>query len=222
MALGSATAQRRRGHSARCEREFVEALFAVVEAEFGLLEECGKARSSQPVELLMTAFGIVPEAFDAVDVNAVLNIDGAVALPVFVDAVMPGEAGLDQPVIAAKPVGDDLGRQLDLPLDDGHECCFRTVFHDLTMHRPAALQDPEHRRLVRIAAPRVAAGAITRARHPPTTSAATPPEPPEPPPICRPYRCRTRSRAGPRRSAIRSCRSLPPAAPLPIRHSPAP
>ena len=75
----------------------------------------------------------------------------------FGDPVVPPEARLDQAVVASKAVGGDLGGELDAAFDDGLKRCFRTVFHDLTMHPPAAFEDAEDRDFLRSAPPGLAA-----------------------------------------------------------------
>ncbi len=56
--------------------------FAIVEAEVSILEEDEKGVAAQAGELLMAAFGLAPEALDAVDVVAPFAEDGLVGVGV--------------------------------------------------------------------------------------------------------------------------------------------
>ena len=129
------------------------------EAELCLLEEGWKAVFPQPVELLVASLCKAPEALDPVDVDSVFDEDRMVLAIGFGDAVMLGEACFDEAVVAAEAVCCQLRRERDTPLDDGLECCFRAVFHDLAMHAPAAFEDPEDRRLAARPSPRLAPNA---------------------------------------------------------------
>jgi hypothetical protein len=95
----------------------------------------------------MAAFGVAPEALDAVDVDARCTEDRLVRIGVLVDPVVAREARLDQAMISGKAVGGDLGLWGDLALQDGGKRCFRTVFHDLAMDTPAAFKEAENRGL---------------------------------------------------------------------------
>ncbi|MFA5539772.1 MAG: hypothetical protein WDA23_11260 [Gemmobacter sp.] len=98
----------------------------------------------------MPPFGIAPEALDAVDMDAPIREDRTVWIGIFVDPVMLREARFHEAVIAAEPVGGELGREVDLTRDDSLKRCFRTVFHDLAMHAAATFEDAKDRRLARI------------------------------------------------------------------------
>jgi hypothetical protein len=142
--------------SAGFEKDLVEVICAVVEAELGFLEEDGEGLAAQAVELLVAALGITPEALDAVDVDALLGKDGVVGVGVLVDPVMAREACLDQAVIGGKAVRRDLGLRRDPALQDRRQRCFRTVFHDLAMDPPTPFEDAEDGGLAARPAPALA------------------------------------------------------------------
>lgn len=93
----------------RSEQDFVEIILPVVEPKFGLFEEGRKGLSAQAVELLVAAFGIAPEAFDPIDMHPIFAENRVGGVGIFSNSVVARKACFDEAIIAAKPVGRDVG-----------------------------------------------------------------------------------------------------------------
>jgi hypothetical protein len=116
---------------------------SLVESELCFFEVEVEGMFGDAIELEQASFGEAPEAFDPID----MVLPASEFVVGVVDPEVLVEAEIDQAIVASPTVGMEDGFRFDSATNDGLECGFGGIRHDLGVDLVASFEQPEDDRL---------------------------------------------------------------------------